>query len=287
MRAFSEFLSDKKVLDALRKARSIMVIGEVDTGKTTLASEIARRLHGSYPLGICDLDVGQSSIGPPTTVCWGKVKEGFSLLEDIPPEDFFFTGTLSPEGNLLPCITGAKIITQMASLRCEKIIIDTTGYLSAPPARALKEYKIDLLAPDIVIGIEKRDEISSLLAPFSSNEAPRVFRIWQPPQVRQKTMEMRAQFREKRFLEYFAGAVSHLISLRKKRVRFTRQPVSFDIEGLIERIVSFRDGKNRDIALGIIEEVDRKKETFLVKTPLKGRIDFTTLMVGVAKLSLP
>ena len=287
MRAFSEFLSDKKVLDALRKARSIMVIGEVDTGKTTLVGEMARCLSVSNDIAVCDLDVGQSSIGPPTTIGWGKVKEDFTLLQEILPEDIFFTGTLSPEGNLLPCLTGAKIITQRASSRCKKIIIDTTGYLSAPPARVLKEYKIDLIAPDVVIGIEKRDEICALLAPFSSNEAPRVFRIQQPPQVKQKTMEMRAQFREKRFLDYFSGAVSHLISLKKYRTRFTRQPVSIDAFDLIGRIVSFRDGRNRDIALGIIREVDRKKDTLLVDTPLTGRIDFTTLMVGVAKLSLP
>jgi polynucleotide 5'-hydroxyl-kinase GRC3/NOL9 len=287
MRTFKEFLSDNEVLGAVKEARSIMVIGGVDTGKTTLVADIARCLQGSPDIAICDLDVGQSSIGPPTTIGWGMVREDFTLLEEIHPEDIYFTGTLSPEGNLLPCITGAKIISQIAGSRSDKTIIDTTGYISGPPARVLKEYKIDLLAPDVVIGIEKMAELGPLLSPFSLNDSPRIFRVPVPPGVRGKTAEMRAKFRERRFRDYFSGAMTHMIPLKKKGLRFTRQPAHGETQELVGRIVSFRDSMNRDIALGIIEEVDRKKDVLLVATPLKGRIDFTTLVVGVADVIVP
>lgn len=287
MGAFSDFLSDVRVQDALRKARSILVVGDVDTGKTTLVTEIARNLLESFQLGICDLDVGQSSIGPPTTVGWGKVEGEVIHLEDIHPRDIYFTGTFSPEGNLLPCITGAKLVSGKASLHCEKVIIDTTGYLCTPAARALKEYKIDLLEPEVVIGIERKNEISTLLSPYSSNDSPRIFRLPPPDVVKQKTPEMRARFREKRFFHYFSGAITHKITLNRKRIRFTRQSVDTDREELAGRIVSFRDRRNRDIALGIVREVDRKGDTLLVDTPVKGRMDFTTLVVGVAKASIP
>ena len=50
-----------------------LVLGAADTGKTTLAEAIARRAASSGPVGVIDADIGQSHIGPPTTVGWALV----------------------------------------------------------------------------------------------------------------------------------------------------------------------------------------------------------------------
>lgn len=55
---------------------TIMVLGGADTGKTTLIEYLADLLANKFSVGIVDCDTGQSHIGPPTTIAWGRVGGG-------------------------------------------------------------------------------------------------------------------------------------------------------------------------------------------------------------------
>ena len=50
-----------------------LILGASDTGKTTLAEALTKQLVKKQPVGIVDADIGQSHIGPPTTVGWALV----------------------------------------------------------------------------------------------------------------------------------------------------------------------------------------------------------------------
>ena len=61
----------RPVLEAVRRARVTMVVGASDTGKTTLTAYLAGALAArGETVAVVDADVGQSEIGPPTTVGW-------------------------------------------------------------------------------------------------------------------------------------------------------------------------------------------------------------------------
>ncbi len=45
-----------------------LLLGAADTGKTSLVLALANELSAQRPVGIVDADIGQSHIGPPTTV---------------------------------------------------------------------------------------------------------------------------------------------------------------------------------------------------------------------------
>src|SRR5918999_822328 len=50
-----------------------MVIGEGDTGKTTLVTALANALvERGFRVAVLDADLGQSEIGPPTTIGLGR-----------------------------------------------------------------------------------------------------------------------------------------------------------------------------------------------------------------------
>ncbi len=284
MSALEAFLSDRSLIDAVHAPanRLIMVIGGVDSGKTTLVESIVRALLGSCDLGIADLDVGQSHIGPPTTVSWGRPPEEFQGWDGVKIEDMYFTGTLSPEGNLLPCLAGAKIITDRALLSCDRVVADTSGFISSPPAIVLKTYKLDLLSPDIVIGLEKNGELEDICGPFSTHRSMSIYRVPVPRHIRPKTMETRSRYRYEKFSAYFADALTHEVSLQSYPVRFTRLPADLSPQGLEKRIVSFRDGMNRDRAIGIIEKADSREGKLLIKSPLKNLEGVATLLIGSA-----
>lgn len=50
---------------------------------------------------------------------------------------------------------------------------------------------------------------------------------------------------------------------------------------LAGRLVSFRDGTNRDLALGVVERAERGK--IAIRTPLREGIPYAALAIGVAE----
>jgi polynucleotide 5'-hydroxyl-kinase GRC3/NOL9 len=267
-------------------SRIIMVIGSADTGKTTLVEGIADMLSMKTTVGIVDLDMGQSHIGIPTTIAWGRIGKGFKSWQSIQAEDFYFTGTLSPAGNLLPAITGAKLITDKAAASCQRVIIDTTGMISGPAGRVLKQFKIDLLCPDIIVALERSGELGDILNAFQSLRLPKVFRLPVPPGVESKSIAKRTQFRKERFRSYLTG--SHLLEVEMKKtgIRYTREQARPGTAELKNRIVSLRDGKNRDIALGIIEKVSAREGKIFIRTPLRSSAHISALIIGDTVIDL-
>jgi len=281
-----DFIGDQQIIDKLKHPQNvcIMVLGGTDTGKTTLVRCLADLLSEHYETGIVDLDMGQSRLGPPTTIAWGKLKGGFSKWEDIEISDFYFTGSLSPPGNLLPVIVGGKMITEKAKKRCKKIIIDTTGLIAEPYGRVLKQYKIDIISPQVVIGLERENELSPILHPYKAQKYPVIIKIPVPPSVCQKSPEFRLEYRQLCFSSYFKSGRLIKVDTKKVAIRFTRERVPFISEKLLGRIVSFRDEFHRDLALGIIEEVEVSEKKLVILTPLNSSIKFTTIVVGMVNI---
>ncbi|MCX7793869.1 MAG: Clp1/GlmU family protein [Thermodesulfovibrionales bacterium] len=245
--------------------RLILVIGASDTGKTTFVEYIARKLANLFNLGIVDLDMGQSQIGPPTTVGWARCPENFTTLSTLKEEDFYFTGTITPAGSLLPAITGARLIVERAMKTCDKVIVDTTGLISEPAGRVLKHFKIDILKPDLVVCLERTDELSHIKAPFKNQSL--IFYTLRPPSgIRQKSPSERAEYRYKRMESYLADSKLHSFPISELGILFTRERLPFDNPGLKNRVVSFRNSQNRDIAIGVIEAVKPKEGKIFIRT---------------------
>jgi hypothetical protein len=281
-----EFIADGRILSVLRDPRNrlILVLGGSDSGKTTFVARLADRLSTGMAVGVVDLDAGQSRIGPPATVGWGKVEGGFRGWESIFVEGFFFTGALSHAGNLLPAIAGAKIVTEAALAACRKVVVDTSGLAAGPIGRVLKQNKIDLLEPDVVLAFERGSELAPILDAFALHAVPRVFRLPVPAGASLKSPERRVRHRQDLFTAYFAGARTVSVSLDAVGVRFTREPEAWERERFAGRLVSFRDDRNRDMALGVIEDFAPRSRRLMIRTPLAADIPIAGLVVGTARL---
>lgn len=264
----------KEVIESNNKL--IMVIGGPDTGKTTLVWNIAKSLVQSYSTAIVDLDMGQSHIGPPTTIAWAKMAreaEGWSQLK---ARDLYFTGTVSPVKSLLPTIVGAGLITEKALNAVEKVIIDTTGLISEPAGRILKQFKIDLLMPDVIIAIESKSELSHILEPFNFCKKPKIVKLATSHDAKIKTPINRIEYRFKKMREYLKNAFTLEIPRDKVGIRFTRNidPPS----GIINRVVSLRDKLNKDTGLGLIKGLT--KNDLKILTPITDINNLSTIIIG-------
>ncbi|MFP3870400.1 MAG: Clp1/GlmU family protein [Syntrophobacteria bacterium] len=287
-RRLDEFVQDPEIIEALHchRKRLIVVMGNSDTGKTSLVTCLADLLGRKTEVGLVDLDMGQSHIGPPTTVAWGRVEGGFRGWGAIAVEDFYFIGSLTPRGNLVTTVVGAKLITQRALSACKKVVVDTTGFIAGVSGTVLKQAKIDLLEPDIILALERSDELGHIVEAFSYQKAPSVYRVSVPLRVEPKGYTERNQHRLKRFRSYFNGAKTLDVSFKAVSIRSTGEPVNAGTDDVTERIVSFRDDRNRDLALGLVEGVDSMEEKVLIRSPLKKDIKFSTVVFGSVKVAL-
>ena len=258
----------------------VMVIGGSDTGKTTLIEQLADLLAASSAVAIVDADMGQSHIGPPTTIAWGLVKEQFPGWDNVDAADYYFVGATSPYKHVLPTVVGAKLICDAARSAAPYMIVDTTGLITGSVGCALKWGKIDAVQPDMVLAVQKAYELESILIPYAHMSAPLIVRIESPDVVVSKSVDQRTAHRERMFARYFARSSVIELSAEKVSIRCTETASRPRQPHLLNRLVSLRNQVNMDIALGIVAEEDARGNSFLVRTPLKTVQNVSTIVMG-------
>ena len=129
---------------------SIFLYGDVDTGKSSLATFLVNKLDGlKYVL---DLDIGQADVAHPGAMGFGYTKEKVLSISDVKMEDGFFVGSISPMGREARCLRGvAKLNAKLKERVKNKLIIDTTGWVKGKRAREYKLAKIKILDPEVVV----------------------------------------------------------------------------------------------------------------------------------------
>jgi polynucleotide 5'-hydroxyl-kinase GRC3/NOL9 len=264
---------------------AVMVIGGSDTGKTTLIERLADLLAASSAVAIVDADMGQSHIGPPTTIAWGLVKEQFPGWAAVEAADYYFVGATSPYKHVLPTVVGTKLICDAAASAAPYMMVDTTGLITGSVGCVLKWSKIDAVQPDVVVAVQRSHELEAILAPYAHASSPLILRMRPPEAAVSKSVDQRAAHRECMFARYFEK--SGVIQLPAEKVSIQcietlsgpRQP------NLVNQLVSLRNQAGMDIALGILVEGDAYGESFLVRTPLKTVENVSTIVVGDLRIS--
>jgi polynucleotide 5'-hydroxyl-kinase GRC3/NOL9 len=193
----------------------VLFLGDLDVGKSRsifkLAGDLARE---GRRVAVVDADIGQSDIGPPTTVGLGAV-EGFEGgMPAVAPEELYFVGSTSPRGHMLPLVVGTRKLVDRARLQdYASILVDTTGFVRGRPGRILKQNKIELVEPDLLVCLQKKDECDQLLMPYDRPGLPRLMRLRPDPGWAVKSPEERRANRWKAFMDYFHEASTEQIQL--------------------------------------------------------------------------
>lgn len=235
------------LLEAALQARVIFIMGQKDTGKTTLTRRLANALfRRGYSVGIIDADVGQSDIGPPTTIGFGIITSALKNLKDVTLQHFYFVGSISPTGHLLPMVVGTrKMLDKALACGIQKILIDTTGLVSGQLGRVLKTHKIEMVEPDLIICLQKNRECEHLLNVYTAFQKPAIFRCRPDKSCREKTSSTRQTHREKIFQRYFSQA--HDITYSLTDIGISNFPP-------IKYIKNMTNDEFRNFLLGILNE---------------------------------
>jgi len=258
-----------------------MVMGGSDTGKTTLIEDLLELLLPAFRVGVVDADLGQSHLGPPTTIAWGMVEKKFEGWENLVVKDFYFVGATSPSGNLLPMITGVKIIHDKARAQVQKILLDTTGMIRGGPARVLKRCMIDIIEPRIILALQRTDELEHILIGFKGMTIPKIYRMKVPVSIKQKNYSERVSYREQRFKAYFESAQSLVLAWDRIGLGGIVSE-----EYLHNRLICLRNREGRNLALGIVDEVDGRMRSISVYTPLNKEKEIRGILWGKLRIDL-
>ena len=223
----------------------VLVIGATDAGKSTFCRFLADvALTKGFKVACVDTDIGQSQIGPPTTiglksfapkmetqspseqepVSEGEQNRGENgILLDGTADRLYFVGDVSPNGHLLETLTGTRLMVDSARKGdADFTVVDTTGYVHNPPAVLLKQHKIELIRPNHLICIGRSTEFEQITACYSQQEWLNIHYLLPHRSVRSKSGNMRSGYRKDRFDRYFSE--SNVQQLPFEQIRGGRTP---------------------------------------------------------------
>ena len=228
------------ILTAPQRPVVVLVVGSVDSGKTTFCTWLANEfLRQGLGVSVIDADLGQSDIGLPTTLGVGFPRRSVGHLREIKCEKAYFVGSTSPVGHLLPVMVGTKRLLDWAIAKgVNGVLVDTDGLVWNGSGISLKQYQFELLQPTHVVLLEKRRELEHFFRMWNSIQWTRVFRLPVSSAVVGKSPEQRRQYREQRFREWLAGCREMTFSIDRVRFRNTwlRQGWEWTVESVSQRL---------------------------------------------------
>ena len=233
----------------------VVLLGGLDSGKSTLARQIARAgLEAGRSVAYLDTDLGQKSVGPPTCVTLRLPTEPDEVTPAglAHPDAIYFVGSTSPQGQLLPLVVGAaRLLGQAREAGADLVVIDTSGLVSGVYGQILKYHKIELLQPDVVIGLQRGEELGPIFGIIERFFACEVVALPVHPDTRSTSVDERARNREAAVRRYFSGA------LHRWRVKPTvflpALPALFEQSQLDRLLVGLSDGEGNYAGLGYLE----------------------------------
>jgi polynucleotide 5'-hydroxyl-kinase GRC3/NOL9 len=241
--------------ETVRTKHTVVLVGGLDTGKSTLSrSLLAAAVAAGRPAAYLDADVGQKSTGPPATIGMKHVR----AVNDLEPEvladadALSFVGSTSPEGHLLPVLAGvARLHRRARTEGADLVVVDTSGLVSGVYGQILKYHKVELLEPDLVVGLQRGEELLPLLGVIQRFFATEVVPLGVHPDVVPTTVDQRAENRERAMRGYFSGEL-HRFRV-KPTVFMPALPPLFDHASLHRLLVGLSDGAGSYTGLGYLE----------------------------------
>jgi polynucleotide 5'-hydroxyl-kinase GRC3/NOL9 len=240
---------------AATEKSAIFLMGGLDSGKTTLSAMLARAALGSgRSVAYIDVDLGQKTVGPPTTAALKLVRSEADLEPGAlaHEDECYFVGSMSPQGTAISVVTAtARLLTRARERGADYVIVDTSGFVSGIYGQLLKFHKLEVVQPDLVIGLQRGEELEPLLGAARRFFSIEVAAMKVHPDVQPRSAEQRAAGREAAMRSYFTEP------LQRWRVRPTvfmpSLPAFFDLRELDRMVVGLSDGQGCYLGIGYLD----------------------------------
>jgi polynucleotide 5'-hydroxyl-kinase GRC3/NOL9 len=200
-------ISQKKKFN---KPVSLLVFGEVDTGKTFFSTYLTNRfIEHKLSVSVLDCDTGQSDIGLPGSLGLAVFKEPILFMADTKPDSLAFLGSHSPSEHFLHYASGFVKTVNYGIKNSDILIIDTPGWVQSDGGRALRRTEIEILqgldTNYFVVLLQRGDELEHLVKGLKEEK---IVRLTVSKKASPTSVEERKKLREFIYKKYFVDAKS-------------------------------------------------------------------------------
>lgn len=281
---------------------AVTVMGGVDSGKTSLCVYLANKaLKKGWKVAVIDADLGQSDIGPPSTIGFSHVTTPVKDLFEMEAENAYFVGLTSPSRAVNMVLEGlTKLKNRVLETGVDFLIVNTDGWIDGEEATKYKIQLVERIAPDIVVGIQQERELVPILTAL---EWTKIFAVESPPAIRRRSREKRKLLRELGYKKYLKGAKVRLFRLNRVKVEGpllgAGRPVIPEQVEMIKRaleerpfygeekgeeglLVALQGAQGDFLGIGVLFWISREREAMKIYTPVSGKV--STIQLGQMKL---
>jgi len=237
----------------------VVVIGGADTGKTTLCTFLSNFLIAEdRQVAVVDADIGQTDLGPPTTMGAGEVTAHVVSLSQIKPSERLFIGLTSPGYAGGKVIRGVRRLVSYHAKPGKIVIVNTDGWVEGSEAVQYKLQMLDELQPDITLGVGG-SEISQILQ--AGNRTTLL--VGSPDTIKERTRVDRRELRALGYRKYLTGASLKTFRMNGVKLRHCLRPDDLDLsrlprsqlQNLKDTIVGFLNSDDFLQEIGILKDV--------------------------------
>jgi polynucleotide 5'-kinase involved in rRNA processing len=213
-------------------------------------------LHVGRHVAYLDADVSQKTVGPPGTVGLKHIREPDDLTHErlSVPDVLGFVGSTSPQDHLLPLVGALGRLRERAHDEgAELVVVDTGGEVSGIRGQLVKYYKVDTLEPDLVVALQRGEELEPIVGVIERFFGIEVVRLGIHPAVVPTTVDERMSQREEAMRRYFDHPLQRFRV--KPTVFMPSLPPLFDLSQLDRLLVGLSDGEGGYTGIGYLEPV--------------------------------
>lgn len=193
------------ILELKNLPATVMIVGGIDSGKTSFSAYLANKaLKMKRSVAMIDADLGQSDVGPPSTIGSCRITKPVRDPFEISAENVCFIGVTSPGSAVPKVIDGiAKVKEKVMKRGASLLIVNTDGWIEGEDAIRYKVALAKQVKPDIVVAIQEKNELTFLLGALIETQN---LAIESSPAVRKRDREERKLLRELSYKKYLRGA---------------------------------------------------------------------------------
>jgi|UniRef100_A0A7V5XZB8 polynucleotide 5'-kinase involved in rRNA processing len=198
----------------------VLILGRGSVGKTFFTTYLANEGYKKgLKTGVLDMDIGQSNIGPPTTMGIGILEREINSLYEVPPKEIYFTGAISPaypfaQKNIFFGLK--KLLSKDFNL--DLFIVESISYLRDKDFMSmLLSLEMEIISPKYVViiikpsDISKNQSVDDYLSEKDTEEGGKIFTISGPEGIKAKTPNKRKRFRIESWLRYLKDGKKYLV----------------------------------------------------------------------------
>jgi polynucleotide 5'-hydroxyl-kinase GRC3/NOL9 len=242
----------------------IILMGASDAGKSSFCTYLLNRLvEGNRRVGILDGDLGQSDIGPSATVGYAVAEKQVTELGNLKMQNGFFVGATSPVHALNRAVEGlVAMLQELLQKQPDYVIINTDGFIAGEAAEKYKLSLIRELRPNIVIGIQSKNELDPIISCLGGGG---VMTVEASPAAGTRGPEKRKALRERTYQKHLKNSklqcipISQLIVEPRTAIPKTQDPN----KGLLVGLYGYG---SKFLGIGVLRAINSTRKTLKIQT---------------------